>query len=97
MECLHCGDCCERMSPISSPCPRIKKNGSFIFCGAYENRPDDCIRHSHPFKWCPIGFEKLRMQNPQDVAARIDAGYDLINAAKVDCNLPNINSFRIKR
>ena len=80
MDCLHCGDCCLRMSPksVPDPCPDIIQDGTFYFCGDYEQRPEVCVNHSFQFRYCPIGLEKLRLKNPQDVALRIDAGFELI-------------------
>lgn len=80
MDCLHCGDCCLRMSPKSAPapCPDIIQDGTFYFCGDYKRRPEACVNHSFQFRYCPIGFEKLGLKNPQDVAQRIDAGFELI-------------------
>jgi len=80
MECLYCGDCCLRMSPKSAPkpCPDLIHIGDFWFCGCYETRPNECRNHSFPHRYCPIGFEKTGCQNPQDVAHRIDAGWEII-------------------
>ena len=80
MYCLYCGDCCLRMSPKSAPnpCPDIIQDGTFYFCGCYEQRPEECINHSFPFRYCPIGLEKLSLKNPQEVAQRINAGFKKI-------------------
>ena len=80
MDCLYCGDCCLRMSPKSAPfpCPDIIQDDTFCFCGCYKQRPQSCINHSFPFRFCPIGVEKLGLQNPQDIAQRIDAGFKRI-------------------
>lgn len=80
MECLYCGDCCLRMSPISGPdpCPHIIKIDSFVFCKVYENRPEECRDHKLPFRYCPIGFEMTGCKSPQDAALRIDTGYEMI-------------------
>ena len=79
MNCLHCGDCCLRMSPKSAPnpCPDIIKIENFYFCSCYEDRPVNCVNHDFPSRYCPIGFTKLNLQNPQEVAQRIDDGYEL--------------------
>ena len=80
MYCLHCGDCCLRMSPISAPepCPHIVQDGDFFFCGEYESRPEDCIKHRFPSRVCPIGVENLNLQDSTSVAMRIDEGWDKI-------------------
>ena len=79
MYCLNCGDCCLRMSPKSfGPCPDIIKKGTFYFCGDQEQKPQQCAKHDFFSRWCPIGFEKLRLKNPQEVARRVDMGYEMI-------------------
>ena len=80
MECLHCGDCCLRMSPKSAPdaCPDLVKINGFYFCADYEHRPPVCRNHGFPIRYCPIGFEKTGCRNPQDVAQRIDASWEII-------------------
>ncbi|SMF95685.1 hypothetical protein SAMN02949497_3059 [Methylomagnum ishizawai] len=80
MNCLHCGDCCLRMSPISAPepCPHLVISGTFYFCGIYDRRPDECRNHSFPSRHCPIGVEKLGLTDPQKIAIRIDAGWSMI-------------------
>jgi hypothetical protein len=78
MYCLHCGDCCLRMSPISAPepCPKIKQDGDFFFCGDYKNRPEECAKHDFPSRFCPVGMMKLNLLTPDEVRSRIDTGYD---------------------
>lgn len=80
MECLYCGDCCLRMSPISDgPCPNLIHTCDFYFCIDYENRPEQCRNHRfNGFRFCPIGVEKLKLTNSQDVARRINVGYEKI-------------------
>jgi len=78
MECLSCGDCCLRMSPFSNPCPKLIKYGDVYYCSIYETRPEQCRNHSFPTRYCPIGFEKLSLSNPQEVAMRIDYCWDVI-------------------
>jgi hypothetical protein len=65
------------MSPISAPepCPNIVRKGDFIFCGDYENRPEECINHRHPFRHCPIGVEKSGCENTTQIMMRIDEGW----------------------
>jgi len=80
MDCLYCGDCCLRMSPKSAPdpCPDIIQDGSYYFCGCYETRPRECVNHEFQARYCPIGFEKTGCRNPQNVALRIDTGWEKI-------------------
>lgn len=82
MACLHCGDCCERMSPLSAPdpCPHIERVGTFVFCAVYAKRPEECRNHQMPYRFCPIGVEKLRLERADQVARRIDDGYALRGA-----------------
>jgi len=77
MYCLHCGDCCRRMSPISAPdpCPHLVEIGTFVFCGIYENRPKECRDHDYPARVCPIGASMLNLPTPDDLRQRIDEGY----------------------
>lgn len=78
MICLHCGDCCLRMSPLGSPCPKLIKHGNFYFCGDYENRPEDCKTHQFPFPVCAVGVEKLGIYNVEQLHMRIDTGYAML-------------------
>lgn len=80
MDCLHCGDCCERMSPLSAPnpCPYIRREKSFVFCSRYARRPVECVRHQFPFRFCPIGVDKLGMEYTDQIARRIDEGYAIL-------------------
>jgi len=79
MNCLHCGDCCLRMSPVSQPepCPLLIVVDNFYFCGDYNNRPKECKNHLMPYRHCPIGIEKLKLQNPLEISRRIDNGWEL--------------------
>ena len=85
MYCLHCGDCCKRMSPISNPdpCPYLREDGTFVFCDRYESRPEECIRHTfHGARFCPIGLDVLGLSYPEDtekIRIRIDEGHAKIN------------------
>lgn len=83
MYCLHCGDCCLRMSPISSPnpCPNLTQDGTFYFCGTYESRPSECVNHRFPSLFCPIGMDILGLSYPRDtekIRIRLDEGYTKI-------------------
>ena len=82
MNCLHCGDCCLRMSPLSAPeqCPHIIQDGTFFFCSVYNQRPEECANHKFPARHCPIGIDKLGFINPQQIAQRIDDGWALCNS-----------------
>ena len=79
MYCLHCGDCCLRMSPISqpNPCPNLIVNGDFYFCGIYKNRPQECRSHEFYSRFCPIGLNVLKPNSIEDIKRRIDDGYML--------------------
>ena len=90
MDCLHCGDCCLRMSPKSAPepCPDLVEINGFYFCTDYENRPKECVRHDFPSRYCPIGFEKTGCRNPQDAASRIDQGWEIITNQLTDAKKP---------
>lgn len=80
MTCLHCGDCCLRMSPLSQKaCPLLIKDENFYFCKSYKTRPMQCKNHSFPCRFCPIGISKLNLTESWHVAQRIDAGYEKIN------------------
>ena len=85
MNCLHCGDCCKRMSPISQPepCPHIVEIDGFVFCGQYDHRPEQCRNHTFQASKCPIGCDVLKMTTPQQVHDRIDQGYMIIRAGLV--------------
>ncbi len=80
MNCLHCGDCCRRMSPISQPrpCPHIVEIGDFIFCGIYESRPQQCRDHDFPSSKCPIGCDVLKIASADAANIRINRGYAMI-------------------
>ena len=81
MYCLHCGDCCKRMSPITGkgePCPNIIENGDFVFCSKYEDRPEECKNHGFPSRFCPIGIDMLELKNTEDIRQRIDEGFQKI-------------------
>jgi hypothetical protein len=79
MECLYCGDCCLRFSPLGSPCPKLIQDGTFFFCGNYQNRPEQCENHRfNGFKVCPIGLGKLELSTATEVSIRIDTGWKKI-------------------
>jgi len=62
MICLHCGDCCKRMSPFSSgePCPNLVSIDGYYFCKEYYNRPNECVTHRVGNSvLCPIGIDVL--------------------------------------
>lgn len=91
MYCLHCGDCCLRMSPISNPepCPHliIEKNNydrPYHFCRIYENRPKECENHSFPMRFCPIGLDIFKFDNSTDIQVHLEIGYLKIKEMKRD-------------
>lgn len=79
MNCLHCGDCCNRFSPLTNdehrPCPKVKQDGTFFFCGDYENRPERCYKHKFDCRFCPVGMDTLGLKDPQAAYMRIEQGY----------------------
>ena len=80
MDCLHCGDCCKRMSPLSAPepCPNIIEDGDFCFCVNYNTRPEQCKNHKFPMRFCPIGLSILKLEYPRDtekIRNRLETGY----------------------
>ena len=80
MYCLHCGDCCLRMSPLSAPnpCIHLIQKNTFYFCDNYNNRPVECIDHKFDANYCPIGLSKLNIKTADQIRQRIDSGYALI-------------------
>jgi len=82
MNCLHCGDCCLRMSPLSAPdpCPNVVTLGSYYLCGDYENRPEECVNHTFHATHCPVGLTKLDIVSPDKLRERIDNGWGLIKS-----------------
>lgn len=88
MYCLHCGSCCNTMSPINhKKCPyviEINYNRQiFYFCKIYDKRPSECINHKFDSRFCPIGMSKLKIKeqmNPIEwMRQRIENGFFLIN------------------
>lgn len=63
MYCLNCGWCCERMSPLTKDentlCPYLYEYKGMKLCSEYETRPEQCINHRFPAKFCPIGMDVL--------------------------------------
>lgn len=78
MRCLHCGDCCKRMSPLGNPCPHIIEEGTFVFCGIYNSRPQQCRDHSFPVSKCPIGVDVLRISDLETYRIRVDTAYEYL-------------------
>ena len=76
--CLHCGDCCLRMSPFGSPCQKLIRHGNFYFCSIYDCRPKECRNHEHPFPVCPIGAEKIGINDCEELRKRIDTGHAML-------------------
>ncbi len=80
------------MSPLShGPCPQIIQKGNFIFCRIYKNRPKQCQNHTFHSRHCPVGLEKLKLQEPIDISRRIDDGWDLMKGGKKSRILTNTN------
>ena len=84
MNCLYCGDCCLRMSPLTNsehePCPKLVQEGTFYFCGDYEHRPEQCVNHRFYANHCPVGISKLDILSADGIRARIDNGWALIKS-----------------
>lgn len=82
MYCLHCGDCCLRMSPLNQGhCPLVIQYDNYYFCGNYEHRPKECKDHDYPARFCPIGLDILKLSYPEDlnkIRERIDKGHYLM-------------------
>jgi hypothetical protein len=80
MYCLHCGYCCKRMSPLSAPepCPHLIERGTFVFCGIYDRRPEECRKHDFPARACPIGASMLDLTTSDALRKRIDDGFSMI-------------------
>jgi len=73
------------MSPISNPepCPHLiieKSNNerSYHFCGIYENRPEECVNHKFPFRFCPIGMSIFKFEDPTTIQIHLENGYQKI-------------------
>jgi hypothetical protein len=82
MECLHCGECCRKMSPLTAsehePCPSIVEVGGFTFCAIYRNRPRQCSDHDFSFaRFCPVGLSVLELDGLDKIRQRIDRGWEL--------------------
>lgn len=85
MYCLHCGDCCKRMSPLSAPepCPHLIECCTFVFCGIYDRRPEECRKHDFPARVCPVGASMLDLPTTDALRKRIDDGFKMIANAIV--------------
>lgn len=81
MQCLACGDCCRRMSPISNPhpCPHLIWVGDIAGCLIYDERPPECAKHDFPANYCPVGMSVLKITTPEALSLRIDTVYHLRN------------------
>ena len=68
------------MSPLSAPepCPHIVERGTFVFCGVYKRRPEECKKHDFPASVCPIGAEMLNIESLEELRKRIDDGHSII-------------------
>lgn len=78
MHCLHCGDCCKRMSPLSEEtCKHLVEVKGYFLCSAYRNRPERCKKHEYPHRFCPVGVDVLKLADVDKVRYRIDHGWEL--------------------
>jgi Fe-S-cluster containining protein len=79
-QCLHCGDCCLRMSPFDSPnpCRYLIQKDNFYFCAIYDRRPEECRKHDFPAVLCPIGASKLNINSIPEAIKRLEEGSELL-------------------
>jgi hypothetical protein len=77
MECLRCGHCCERYSPLSAdpenePCRHLSYTGRvrIAVCGVYRDRPQQCRDHTYLSSVCPIGRDVLGVHDATALAMR---------------------------
>ena len=84
MYCLHCGGCCQTMSPKSAPfpCPDLVCVQGLYFCRCYERRPQICQDFYFDDQlFCPYGLNRLQLAYPDDKAIlweRVEKGKQLI-------------------
>lgn len=80
MICLHCGDCCKRLSPLSAgePCPHLVNIDDYYFCAIYyTDRPEECRLHRTGGSFaCATGLDVLGLTyNLQPWAERRAGAY----------------------
>jgi hypothetical protein len=65
------------MSPLSAPepCPHLMERGTFVFCGIYDRRPEECRKHGFPARVCPVGASMLDLPTSDALRKRIDDGF----------------------
>lgn len=79
MDCLHCGDCCLRMSPITgSKCPHLIKIDKYYFCSIYKNRPRECANHDFSSRFCPVGMSQFNLKDIDSIRMHIDTAWKVI-------------------
>lgn len=69
MYCLHCGGCCQTMSPKSAPfpCPDLVRLQGLYFCRYYERSPQICRNFYFDDQlFCPYGLNQLQLTYPED-------------------------------
>lgn len=78
MICLACGDCCNRMSPIThARCPHVMEPVPTVFvCGAYDARPRECQDHDFPARVCPVGMMTLHIDSAEAMRQRADLAWE---------------------
>lgn len=89
MICVSCGWCCKNMSPINNGyCPLLieekSPTGTIYLCSDYENRPEECKKHSVPSYVCTIGQESLGIETQSDLVNRMDAIKEAIGKINED-------------
>lgn len=79
MICLACGDCCNRMSPLThGKCPHVLEiEASFFVCKVYPFRPKECVDHNFPSHVCPIGLSVLGICDSETMRIRADRACEL--------------------
>ena len=72
------------MSPLSSPnpCPNLIIDGIYHFCEDYENRPEQCVNHKFQARFCPIGMDVLKFNNPTSIQVHLENGYQKMRHLK---------------
>jgi len=69
------------MSPLSAPepCPHLIERGTFVFCGIYDRRPEECRKHEFPARVCPVGASMLDLPTSDALRKRIDDGFAMMD------------------
>lgn len=86
MYCLHCGECCRTMCPVSEEqCKFLIETEGFYLCSIYNDRPQRCREHEyHGYRVCPIGADKLGISTAEQFRLRVDRGFELGKCVEVE-------------